>query len=174
MRFVPRWANSWFLIRWWVFWPAKAPVSLDTDLNALAPLTPAFTPSFNKSWSLNQRSSKEKLRLIFFSDGGTWLYSTLASEQVQHLHRFGFFWNPNPLLILCDCRWGQTKPSISSVPGQQTEPEQHLRPTLRLHQHVFWTTSQGEVLHARSKDVWGYSEMRYQTKNQFVLIICKH
>ena len=114
---------------------------------------------------------KKNYDWFFFSDEGTWLYSTLASEQVQHLHRFGFFWNPNPLLILCDCRWGQTKPSISSVPGQQTEPEQHLRPTLRFHQHVFWTTSQGEVLHARSKDVWGYSEMRCQTKNQFVFFL---
>ena len=126
---------------------------------------------YTKLQQIMVTQSEKSKRLDFFSDGGTWLYSTLASEQVQHLHRFGFFWDLNPLLILCDCRWDQTKPSISSVPGQQTEPEQHLRPTLRFHQHVFWTTSQGEVLHARSKDVWGYSEMRCQTKNQFVLFL---
>ena len=35
--------------------------------------------------------SKRKTLTEFFSDGGTWLYSTLASEQVHHLHRFLFF-----------------------------------------------------------------------------------
>ena len=43
-------------------------------------------------------------------------------------------------------RWWKAREGVQALPGQPAQPEQHLRPALRLHQHVLWTSCQGDLM----------------------------
>ena len=128
---------------------------LVTVRNTLAPSTHASTQSFSKSWSQLPLNNQKLLCLIHLfpsqMDGPgctvPWLPDKSAICTGPQLTPLScFYLRFNSLDLYCHVsRWSKSGEGVQALPGQPAQPEQHLRPALCLHQHVLWTSCQGDT-----------------------------